>query len=121
MKEFLKVYILDNLPHLLTKIDIILMASITLMGFMIAALAILKVVIPIHFNESKTLKNDIYNVFFRSIKLLIISTILSIIAFFFNSFELMKYISLIAFIIFLTSLIYVYKSVSIIFLLEKDS
>lgn len=120
MKDFLKKYLIDNLPHLLDKIDIILMSSITLMGFIIAALAILKVVIPVHFNESKTLKNDIYNVFFTTIKLLIITSFLSIIAFFFNSFKLMESVSFIALLTFLISLVYVYKSVSIIFLLEKD-
>lgn len=121
MKDFINTYLINSLPHLLDKIDIILMASVTLMGFMIAALAILKVVIPIHFNETQTLKNDIYNVFYSSIKLHIGSTVLSIIAFFFNSFSIMEFVALVAFILFLISLFYVYKSVSIIFLLERNS
>ena len=121
MNDFAKEYILDCLPHLLDKIDIILMSAITLMGFMIASLTILKIVIPKHFNEISTLKDDIYKVFEYAIMLLILSALFSIIAFFFNGFKPMEYVALIAFMLFISSLYYIYKSVNIIFMLEDNN
>ncbi len=109
----------DYLPHLLEKIDIIFIADITLMGFMIAALSILKLVIPRELDEEQSLKIDILNIFKRALLLLLGSTFFSIIAFFFCIEEVMEYVALLSFILFLLALYYIYKSVSIIFTLEK--
>lgn len=110
--------ILCQLPHLLEKIDIVLTAAITLMGFMIAALAILKVILPKPIEELSGLKKDIFNVFRKAISFLIGSSILATIAFFFNELESMEYMALASFIVFIISLVYVYKAVDIIFILE---
>ena len=109
----------EYLPHLLEKIDIIFMADITLMGFMIAALSILKLVIPKDLEEEHTLKIDILNIFKYALWFLLASTVFSIIAFFFYKEEFMQYFALVSFILFLISLLFIYKSVSIIFTLEK--
>lgn len=112
----------NQLPHLLEKIDIILVSSITLMGFMIASLSILKIVIPKNIEKSKTLKDDILKQFKYSIYLLIFSAILSTIAFFFNvGIPYMKYVAFISFIVFIFSIYFIYSSIKIIFLLEEDS
>lgn len=107
------------LPHLLEKIDIIFIADITLMGFMIAALSILKLVIPKEIDDENSLKLDILNVFKYALWSLFISTVLSIIAFFFSLESFMQYLALLSFIAFLIALIFIYKSISIIFTLEK--
>jgi len=112
--------ITEQLPHLLDKIDIVLISSITLMGFMVASLSILKMIMPKNVNNSKSLKKEIFNMFKYSIWLLIASSILATIAFFFNSIEIMQYIALASFIIFLVSLGFIYKSVDIIFTLENS-
>jgi len=107
------------LCHLLEKIDIIFIADITLMGFMIASLSILKLVIPKDLENENTLKTDILNVFKYAIWLLMASTFFSIIAFFFNIHEFVEYVALLSFVLFLFALYFIYKSVSIIFILEK--
>jgi len=109
-----------QLPHLLEKIDIVLISSITLMGFMVASLSILKMIIPKNINNSKSLKVEIFNMFKYAIWLLIASSILATIAFFFNSIEIMQYIALLSFVVFLVSLGFIYKSVDIIFTLENS-
>lgn len=109
----------EYLPHLLEKIDIIFIADITLMGFMIAALSILKLVIPKDLEEEHTLKIDILNVFKYALWFLLSSTVFSIIAFFFYIEEFMQYFALFSFVLFLIALLFIYKSVSIIFTLEK--
>lgn len=109
-----------QLPHLLEKIDIVLISSITLMGFMVASLSILKMIIPKNVNNSKSLKIEIFNMFKYAIWLLIASSILATIAFFFNSIEIMQYVALLSFIVFLVSLGFIYKSVNIIFTLENS-
>ena len=117
--EILKI-IGEQLPHLLSKIDIVLVSSITLMGFMVASLSILKIIIPKNIDDSKSLKIEIFDMFKYSILLLIFSSILATIAFFFNSIQIMEYIALASFVIFLISIIFVYKSVDIIFTLENS-
>jgi hypothetical protein len=105
--------------HLHNKIDITLVASVTLLGFMIASLAILKSVMPIQVIETSTLYTDIINIFKKALNYLFLATFLSAIGFFLYDFLWIKYISLVAYLAFCLALYYVYSSTKIIFMLDQ--
>ena len=105
--------------HLHDKIDITLIASVTLLGFMIASLAILKSVMPTQVIETSTLYDDIINIFKQALHYLFLSTFLASIGFFLYDFSWVKYISLVAYLAFCLALYYVYSSTKIIFMLDQ--
>ena len=108
------------IQHLHDKVDITLIAAITLLGFMIASLAILKSVMPIQIVEVSTLYNDVITIFKKALNYLFITIFLSIIGFFLYDIPYIKYISFVAYIAFIISLYYVYKSTTIIFIIDKN-
>jgi hypothetical protein len=112
--EFLDTYFFCSIKLLLEKIDIILMASITLIGFMIASVSILQNVIPSHFKERGSLIKDIYNEFFISIRILIYTSVISLIAFLFRHIDIMEWLGLVSFLLLLLGLYYIYRSVNIL-------
>ncbi len=105
--------------HLHDKIDITLIASVTLLGFMIASLAILKSVMPTQVIETSTLYEDIINIFKKALHYLFLSTFLSAIGFFLYDFSWVKYISFAAYLAFCLALYYVYSSTKVIFMLDQ--
>jgi len=106
--------------HLIEKIDIVLMASVTLLGFMVTALSIFKMII-INKKIPNTLYIDIIKLFKISIYLLLSSTILSALGFLFvKNFYIAFVLSILSFILFSISLYFVYKIVKIIFILEEN-
>jgi len=105
--------------HLHDKIDITLIASVTLLGFMIASLAILKSVMPTQVIETTTLYADIINIFKKALNYLFLATFLSAIGFFLYDFPWVKYISLVAYLAFCLALYYVYSSTKVIFMLDQ--
>jgi hypothetical protein len=107
------------IEHLHQHIDIILMDSVTMLGFMIASLSILKMVIPLSVEKTKSLYADIIKWFKWSIYLLIGSTVISTLSFFLMDVPYMEYCSLIAYIVFAVSIFFIIKSVNIIFVLEE--
>ena len=120
--KYISTIITGQLPHLLDKIDIILIASITLMGFMITSLSILKMIIPNTIENTPTLKSDILKMFKYSIFLLLVSSLLATIAFFFCKYtNIMQYVALLSFVLFLLSIYYIYNSIKVIFLLEDNN
>jgi len=105
--------------HLHDKVDITLIASVTLLGFMIASLAILKSIMPVQVVETKTLYQDITNIFRKALKYLFLSTFLSAIGFLLYDFSLVMYISSSSYLAFLLALYYVYSSTTVIFMLDQ--
>ena len=112
-----------NLPislHLIDKIDIILIASITLLGFMVTSLSIFKMII-LNKKIPNSLYKDIISLFKISIYLLLASTILSTLGFLFiKCLYIAFFMSIFSFLLFFISLFIVYKIVKIIFILEEN-
>ena len=107
------------IDHLHCHIDIVLMASVTLLGFMIASLSILKIVVPANITKERYLYSDILKWFKVAIYMLMIAMLLSTISFFFNAVDWMRYVSTLSYVVFLISIYPIVKSVRIIFLLEE--